>query len=150
METFKFDFNKSSIVIGKLLHIGGMLEREGTRLLAPLGLNQQQYSVLFEISWEKKVKQKDIRNRLVLERAHVSKIVKKLLDMGLIAETLSDDDKRSAWISITKKGQKTIDKSLNIFKEWNKTWQREFSPAELDVLIKSLGQFQSVLIEKLT
>lgn len=72
-------------MIGKLLNIGGMLERKANRLLSPFDLNQQQFSLLFEIAQAGRVNQKTMVNRLMLEKAHVSKIIKKLSGMGLVA-----------------------------------------------------------------
>jgi len=63
-----------SVIIGKLMNISGILQREGNRLLLPYQLNQQQFSILFEIAKAKQVQQKSMVNRLLLERAHVSKM----------------------------------------------------------------------------
>ncbi|PLX15776.1 MAG: hypothetical protein C0597_08520 [Marinilabiliales bacterium] len=77
----------AAIIIGKLMNIGGMLERKSNRMLLPFELNHQQFSVFFEIGKAGKVKQKDMVNRLALERAHVSKVIKKLQNMELIKLT---------------------------------------------------------------
>ena len=96
------------IIIGKLMNIGGMLEREGNKMLQPFNLNYQQFSIFFEIAKVGKVKQKDVINRLLLEKAHVSKVVKKLQHMELIDITEAGEDKRSHWISVTQKGERNI------------------------------------------
>ena len=85
-----------------------MLERKANRFLLPFGLNHQQFSVLFEIGKAEKVKQKDMVNRLALERAHVSKVIKKMQGMELLKITDSDNDKRSGIISLTIKGKKAV------------------------------------------
>ena len=38
------------VIIGKLMTISGILQREGNRLLLRFQLNQQQFSILFEIT----------------------------------------------------------------------------------------------------
>jgi hypothetical protein len=63
-----------SIIIGKLMSISGILQRETNRLLLPYQLNQQQFSILFEITKANELKQKNMVNRLILEKSHVSKI----------------------------------------------------------------------------
>ena len=75
---------QAPIIIGKLLSMSGILQRHRNKILAPFGINQQQFSILFEITKVKKVKQKEIINRLILEKAHVSKVIKKLHQMELI------------------------------------------------------------------
>lgn len=97
-----------SIIIGKLMNISGILQRESNRLLLPYQLNQQQISILFEIAKAKEVQQKNMVNRLLLEKAHVSKVVKKLQIMGLIDVIPLPDDNRSALLSSTEKGPCTL------------------------------------------
>lgn len=137
------------IIIGKLLNIGGMLQRNGNRLLLPYGLNQQQFSVFFEITQAGQIKQKDMVNRLLLEKAHVSKIVKKLLNLGLINISVTDEDKRSYWLSPTTKGKKVLEKILKVIEQWNREWTAEFDEKQLNSTIESLASLQAVFKEKI-
>jgi DNA-binding MarR family transcriptional regulator len=132
------------IITGKLLNIGGMLQRKGNQILKPFGLNQQQFSIFFEIAKVGKVKQKDMVNRLLLERAHVSKVVKKLQEMGLIAVMTSDDDKRSCWLSVTSKGNETLTKCMELFEIWNKAWINLIDERQLASMLENLTELQNV------
>jgi len=136
------------IIIGKLLNIGGMLERKGNRMLSPFELNKQQFSIFFEIGKAGKVKQKDVINRLVLERAHVSKVIRKLKNMDLITVTASDDDKRSAWLTLTPKGIKVLNDCKEMFKEWNNEWINEIDESKYDSILDNLSKLQAVFKEK--
>ncbi len=137
------------IIIGKLLNIGGMLQRQGNKILLPFDLNQQQFSVFFEIVKVGKVKQKDMVNRLLLEKAHVSKVVKKLQKMELITVTVSGEDKRSYWLSTTQKGEQTLKKCMKIFEEWNKEWLGAIDEKQLPLMLENLTQLQSVFKDKI-
>jgi DNA-binding MarR family transcriptional regulator len=137
------------IIIGKLLNIGGMLQRHGNRILLPFGLNQQQFSIFFEITKAGKVKQKDMVNRLVLEKAHVSKVVKKLHKMGLITITASDYDKRSSWLSPTPKGEQTLSRCMEIFEKWNKEWLDAIDESQLISMLENLTKLQTVFEDKI-
>lgn len=136
------------IIIGKLLNIGGMLERKGNRMLLPFDLNQQQFSIFFEIGKAGKVKQKDVINRLVLERAHVSKVIKKLQKMELVKVTDSEDDKRSAWLTLTTKGETVLDECQVNFRKWNDEWMKEINENHFDSILDTLSKLQSVFKEK--
>lgn len=136
------------IIIGKLLNIGGMLQRHGNRLLRPFGLNQQQFSILFEIAKAQRVNQTDMVNRLVLEKAHVSKVVKKLNEMGLIAINTSAEDRRSTWLEPTPQGEQIISKCMQLFERWNEEWIAAFDDKELNSMLKHLTQLQSVFRTK--
>jgi len=130
------------------MNISGILLREGNRLLLPYQLNQQQSSILFEIAKAKQVQQKNMVNRLLLERAHVSKVVKKLQDMGLIEIIPLPDDKRSALLSPTAKGQKLVDECREIFQKWNKEWLEQFNVQELHQILDSVDKLQKAFLSK--
>lgn len=138
----------SPIIIGKLLNIGAILEREGNKILLPFGLNQQQFSVFFEIGKAEKVKQKDLVNRLLLERAHVSKIVKKLELNGLLQVETSNTDKRSAWLKLTAEGTKVLNECMQVFNAWNQDWLTEVNTDELQVILNSVSKIQNIFINK--
>ncbi len=137
------------IIIGKLLNIGGILHRHADRVLVQYDLNQQQFSIFFEIAKAGKVRQKDIVNRLMLEKAHISKVVKKLQKMELITISASDEDKRSFWVSTTEKGNELLGKIMQIFEEWNKEWLSGVDEKKLPEIIDNLSILQSVFKEKI-
>jgi DNA-binding MarR family transcriptional regulator len=144
MET-KYALNKEefpAIIIGKLMTISGILERESNRLLLPFQLNYQQFSILFEIARAGMVQQKNMVNRLSLNRAHVSKTVKKLQAMGLIDIHPIAEDRRSALMSPTGKGRKLVDDCRAIFRQWNQEWFGRFNPDELQQILDSVDRLQ--------
>ena len=136
------------IIIGKLMNIGGMLQRQGNKMLLPFNLNQQQFSIFFEIAKVGKVKQKEMVNRLLLEKAHVSKVVKKLQQMDLITVSENDEDNRSYWLSITEKGEETLKQCTEMFKEWNKKWICEIDETELSSILDNLTTLQNIFKQK--
>ncbi len=141
------------LLIGKLLNIGGMLKSNGNRMLLPFNLNQQQFSIFFEIAKAGKVQQKDMVNRLLLEKAHVSKVIKKLKTMKLITITTLDDDKRSSWLSLTPKGEQTLKECMEILKKWNKkllgTLLEVIDKKQLITMLDHLTELQNIF-KKLT
>jgi len=137
-----------SIIIGKLMNISGILQREANRLLLPYQLNQQQFSILFEIAKAKEVQQKHMVNRLLLEKAHVSKVVKKLQGMGLIDIKPFADDKRSALLSTTAKGQRLVDACRAVFRKWNKDCFENINENELHKILESVDKLQKVFMSK--
>ena len=136
------------IIIGKLMNIGGILQRQGNKMLLPFNLNQQQFSIFFEIAKVGKVKQKEMVNRLLLEKAHVSKVVKKLQKMELITITENDEDKRSYWLSVTKKGEEILKQCTEMFSDWNKKWICEIDETELSSILDNLTTLQNIFKEK--
>ena len=139
---------KAGIIIGKLMNIGGMLQRQGNKMLQLFNLNLQQFSIFFEIAKAGKVKQKEMVNRLLLEKAHVSKVVKKLQQMELITITKNDEDKRSYWLSVTKKGEEVLKQCSEMFGEWHKEWISEIEESELSSIMDNLTILQNIFKEK--
>ena len=137
-----------SIIIGKLMNISGILQRETNRLLTPFHLNQQQFSILFEIAKAKEVQQKDMVNRLLLERAHVSKVVKKLQSMGLLEIIPIPEDKRSSLLKPTAEGRKLVDTCRAVFQKWNKECLEQFNARELDEILQSMDSLQNAFLSK--
>lgn len=141
------DREKGAIIIGKLLHISGMLQKSGNRMLRPFNLNQQQSSIFFEIAKAGKVKQKDMVNRLSLEKANVSKVVKKLEIMGLLEISLTEEDKRSCWLSPTPKGLEIHKACTTMFGAWNEKWLTGVKPEKIDAIIDNLSLLQEIFIQ---
>jgi DNA-binding MarR family transcriptional regulator len=136
-----------AVIIGKLMSLSGLLRREADRLLLPLRLNQQQFSLLFEIFRAGKVSQKEMINRLRLEKAHVSKIVKKLQAMGLITAASSPEDGRSALLSITERGRILTGQCREIIGRWRREKLNRFNDDELRKIVESLSLLQEAFEE---
>lgn len=136
------------IVIGKLLNIAGMLRKEADRILEPYHLNQQQFSILFTIGRDKRVNQKDMVNQMVLEKAHVSKVVKKLHGLGLIGIEPCLEDRRSSWLSLTSEGERVLHECRGLITDWNGEWAKEMKPEELQSLLDGLDRLQGILKAK--
>lgn len=130
------------------MNISGILQRESNSLLLPYQLNQQQFSILFEIAKAKEVQQKNMVNRLLLEKAHVSKVVKKLQNMGLITIIPMPDDKRSALLSVTEQGQQLIRECGAVFANWRNDRLGEFNSQELLQIIESIEKLQKTFMSK--
>ncbi len=129
------------------MNIGALIERESNRLLSPHGLNHQQFSILFEIARVGRVQQKDVTNRLLLERAHVSKVMKKLEEMGLIEVAPHPEDRRSAWVSLSKRGLSLVQTCRGLFETRKRDWFRSFDTPRLEQLLAGVSAIQTALFE---
>lgn len=138
----------AGIIIGKLMSLGGMLQRQGNRMLLPFNLNHQQFAIFFEIAQAGRVKQKDMVNRLLLEKPHVSKVVKKLQQMELIAIEEDQEDRRSYWLSLTRKGGETLGQCTAMFREWNADWITEIDETEIQSIMDNLTILQAIFKER--
>lgn len=128
------------------MNIGALLERGTNQLLAPYGLNHQQFSILFEIFRAGRVQQKDMINRLLLERAHVSKVVKKLEAMGLVEIAAHLDDGRSSWLSVSTQGRELVQTCQRLFDVQKRAWFGHFETQELLRILEGVSALQAALL----
>lgn len=118
-------------IVRQLLRLGAFIQREGDRLAGAYGLNQQQFVVLKEIQEKGQVTQKEICSEFLFEKSHVSKIIKKLKDAGLISMSASSDDGRSRLCMITAKGERTVKECMKQLNRWNRSWLGPLSKSDL-------------------
>ncbi len=131
---------KSNQIVISLLRLGAFLSREGNRIVADTGLNQQQYVVLNHIHSRGPVCQKDICASLLFEKSNVSKIVKKLSDLSFLKKESSSDDGRLHQLTITEKGEKIIVFYNSLFDGWNESWLKSLSEEERLLTIVTLNR----------
>ena len=134
-----------TIIIKDLLVLGAFLERKASHLLADFNLNQQQFVVLKEIQERAPVNQREICSELLFEKSNVSKITKKLLSEKLITHTPSRKDGRIGLLTVTKKGERVIARSMKSLDDWNKRWLRNLTANEIRHASLILNRLTAVL-----
>lgn len=136
---------KANSVIAGLLKIGSHLHKRGDLIASEYDLNQQQFVVLNEIAKRKELIQKDIIGDLVLNKSHVSKILKKLKQLGYIKIVKSTNDKRTTVIQITDNGYAVRKKCLNDFNKWNNDWLKTLTEEQLDQIHQNINELTKLL-----
>jgi DNA-binding MarR family transcriptional regulator len=86
-------------------------QREGNRMLAkglrPLGLTPSQAEVLRVLQEHQPLSLMELGGLLVCETGSPSRLVRGLVDAGLVERTPSEADKRMVTLSLTREGEKT-------------------------------------------
>jgi len=123
---------RGAALVGELLRLGVYLARAGGRLMAPLGLSQQQSVVLITVARREPLRQTELRSGLLYERSNVSKAVAFLEKKGLLRVRRCPEDGRAAWIETTAKGRGVVDACLAAYDEWNAAWLAEANDKEIE------------------
>jgi DNA-binding MarR family transcriptional regulator len=84
-------------------------------------------------------------NRLLLERAHVSKVVKKLQAMGLVEATPHPDDGRSSWLSVSPEGRTLVRICQSLFEAQKREWFGRFDANDLLRTLDAVSALQRAL-----
>lgn len=137
--------NKSNSIIAGLLRIGSHLHKTGDLIASKYNLNQQQFIVLNKIANRKELIQKDIISDLVLNKSHVSKMLKKLQQLGYIKIMESADDKRTTVIQVTDDGYIIWKKCLSDLNKWNNDWLKILTEEQLKQIDQNINQLTKLV-----
>ncbi len=136
--------DKEGRLVRDLLLIGVYLGRQGDRIAATIGLNQQQFVVLKIVEERGPLMQKDICSELLLEKANVSKMVGKLERQGLVRVSAAPADGRATMIEATAKGRRAVENVIGRFNVWNKAWLGEMGQRELEAALEVVGRLSGL------
>ena len=118
VEEFKI-IDATKLPIGKLIAI---IAKNQTlylnRHLEDLNINASQLHFLFEISHQKQINQEKIAARCNIDKGAVARSVKKLEENGLVKRQIDDNNRRQNIISLTTKGEKTLEEAIKQLDEW--------------------------------
>lgn len=78
-------------------------------LLAPYSLYNSQWAILKLLKQEGEMTSADIAARRQVEKPSVTKMVHRLLEMGLV-EVRTGTDRREKWIGLSDQGHQTVDR----------------------------------------
>lgn len=131
-------------IIRDLFRLESALHRNGDRITAEYGLNQQQFVVLSEIVDRGPISQKRLVGELVIEKSNLSKIVKKLKVLGLIDITPSSEDGRATLLSITPRGKSVWQECMEKFDAWQSRWVAPLSEEEVSQALRVLERLKAL------
>ena len=100
--------------------------------MAELGLHQSHHSVLITLYKNEGISQEKLSQLLKVDKATITRSIKKLVEDGFIERRQDKNDKRSYLLFVTPKGR-TIEPDIrDMFKEWNDIILEGFSNEEIE------------------
>ena len=88
------------------------------------------YRYLLVIKYFKHINLNEISIKLNVDKAMVTRSIKKLLDLGYINKEQDEKDTRSYKLSLTDKGEKTLIELKSLFKDWFLEVTKDFTEEE--------------------
>ncbi len=137
----------SALPVGKLI---SMIARGHTiylnHHLEELDINASQLHFLFEISHQNNINQEKIASRCNIDKGAVARSIRKLEENGLVKREVDDENRRQKKVSLTSKGRKTLNESINLLNFWE---EKVFNDTiiEKELLQKSLKEIAIRTIE---
>ncbi len=107
----------------------------------PQGLKPGEFSILWVIGRNPGIRQSVLGNRLMIKRAHMTKLIRSFEDQGLVSRKIPDSDRRAVELTLTAKGQATTRSASEAFFAYEATTGAPLSRAEREQLINLLQRF---------
>lgn len=104
-------------IVQAIIKIGQFMQRDLNHACQQSGLSFNQFSVISEILLRGPISQKDLCERLLLEKSNISKIVKGLIDKGLVNVSVAPLDRRLTMLIETPEGAEYWQACLQKFSE---------------------------------
>ena len=117
--------------------------------LKELDINDSQLYILFEINRDSHINQEQISSRCNTDKGSVARSIKKLEDNGFIERTNDKHNRIQNIISLTKKGNETVSKSVEILNNLeNHLFDDEIDKKILQNMLKDIAIKIMALNEK--
>ena len=142
--------NDGYLIVQNLLRVSAYLSRVGDRISSEYGLNQQQFTILNEICSREEIIQSDLVKDLYYEKSNVSKVVKKLIGLGLLEMKTSEADRRVKFLTPTDEGFAIWKKCLDETIEWGNSWLAHLSSTEITFALRISERFKDSIKEDIT
>jgi DNA-binding MarR family transcriptional regulator len=116
------------------------ITRRYNAILAPLGLEVTEFSLLASLKTGREESIADLADRLAFERTTLVRNLKRLAERGLIAPR--DSEGRAVKYHLTKEGQRLLKEALPLWARAQAAVHETFSEAEASTVLSSLKKLR--------
>lgn len=81
----------------------------------PRDLKPGEFSVLWVIARNPGIRQSVLGQRLMIKRAHMTKLVRAMEDLGLVSRRIPDSDRRAVELTLTAPGERQVAEAAEAF-----------------------------------
>ena len=107
----------------------------------PRGLKPGEFSVLWVIARNPGIRQSVLGQRLMIKRAHMTKLIRALEDLGLVSRRTPEADRRAVELTLTASGRRMVETSSTQFFSYEDTTGDPLSDGERAQLISLLQKY---------
>ncbi|MFK3692641.1 MarR family winged helix-turn-helix transcriptional regulator [Agrobacterium tumefaciens] len=109
--------------------------------LGDSGMRPGEFSVLFVIMHNPGIRQTALGQRLMIKRAHMTKLIRAFEDRGLVTRRVPDDDRRAIELTLSAEGVAHVRKESEWFFSHEATLGAGLTTVERDQFIALLHKF---------
>lgn len=144
--------SEAEIEFGEMGHSLGLLLRLSQlrvfevfyEKLSHHGLKPGEFTVLRLISLNPDAKQGDIARRIHIKPAHMTKLVSRAVDAGLVERVIPDDDRRSVRLRLTQAGERFVTEKKREFTTYLADENIGLSDSDFSELVRLLRVFNGM------
>jgi DNA-binding MarR family transcriptional regulator len=128
-----------------LMRVGGMLQPD--HAIPGLSVSLSQAFALHELDTDTPLSQRDLAERLRLEKSSVSRLAAEMERKGLLVRERDRSNRRLYRLRLTAQGRALHASMASAFHEHYLRWVGAMTPAERDALLTGLSAFVRVMRE---
>lgn len=138
-------FGEIGTSLGFLLRLAQVRAFDGFYAsLGHLGLKPGEFTVLWVIGLNPDLPQGAIARKLRIKPAHMTKLVQRAVDAGLVERSVPDDDRRSVLLRLTDKGTRFVADNKPAFLNLVASENTRLDAQEFETLVRLLQKFNGL------
>lgn len=107
----------------------------------PQGLKPGEFSVLWVIARNPGIRQSVLGQRLMIKRAHMTKLIRAMEDAGFVARRIPDCDRRAVELTLTPAGEREVEKAGALFFDYEQRTGAPLDASEQAALLALLKKY---------
>ena len=129
------EINKTGILISVIHRYGSVYIN---RTLKDYDISSGQHAYLLYVNSHKGCNQEDIARHFKVDKANITRAVRKLVNNGYIVKKSDDADSRANILQTTGQGKQIVNEIESVLEEWNKMLTKNLNKEQKKMLIESL------------
>lgn len=107
----------------------------------PRGLKPGEFTVLWVISRNPGIRQSVLGQRLMIKRAHMTKLIRSMEDQGFVSRRIPDCDRRAVELTLTPQGEDKTNDAGALFFDYERRAGAPLDSAERETLVALLQKY---------
>lgn len=109
-----------------------------------LDLRPGEFSVMWVIAQNPGIRQGHLARALAIKPAHMTKVIRRLEELGRLHRTIPDDDRRSVRLALSEAGEDFVETNTHAFFGLDSYHRHDLTSAEYETLTSLLKKYSGI------
>jgi DNA-binding MarR family transcriptional regulator len=125
----------------KMASLNRALDRQAEAVVAArTEMSLLECRVLSYVAAHSPVSIRDVASGMFLDQGQTSRLSSRLTELGYLARTRSEEDQRSTFLTLTRKGSEVYERMRRSVSAWNRSLMEQISPEEFKTVDRVIDQ----------